>query len=126
MAVAAVESRWFGSFGTASMEGVLADLFAVNVLLQIVDGFLTYNALPLGFNEGNPLIGASMLTLGPATALLLFKAKACGLLILVRRGASPVFVARALQGTAIGYAFLAIIPWIGKLLAVAAITYSPL
>jgi len=126
MAVEAVESRWFGSFGAAPMQRVVADLFAVNVLLQIVDGLLTYNSLPFGFHEGNPLIGASMMTLGPATALMLFKAHACGLLLLISRGASPVFVARALQGTAIGYALLAIVPWIGKLLAVAAVTYSPL
>jgi len=126
MAVDAVESRSLGSFGTVPLELVLAELFAVNVLLQIVDGLLTYNAVQFGFPEGNPLLGASFVTLGPATALLLFKAKACGLLLLVRRAASTVFVARALQLTAIGVAFLAILPWIGKLLAVAALNYSML
>jgi len=126
MAVDAVECRGFGWLGTSPTGAVLAELFALNVLLQIVDGFLTYNALGFGFPEGNPLIGASMATLGPATALMLFKAKACGLLFLVQRQSSPVFATRALQVTAIGYAFFAIIPWIGKLLAVAAVSYWPL
>ena len=125
MAVEAVDSRWQQSFGTSPAERVLADLFALNVLLQIVDGLLTYNAMAFGFPEGNPILGASILALGPTSTLLLFKAKACGLLFLVRRQSGTVFIARALQGTALGYALLAIVPWIGKLLAVAAITYYP-
>jgi hypothetical protein len=123
VAVEAVESRLFWSFGTQPTERVLADLFALNVLLQIVDGILTYNALGLGFPEGNPLLGASIVTLGPASALLLFKAKACGLLLLIRRSSSTLFVERALQGTALSYALFAIVPWVGKLLAIAAVTY---
>lgn len=107
------------------LERTLADLFALNVLLQIVDGLLTYRALQLGFPEGNPLLVASFVTIGPLSTLFLFKAKACGLLLLVRRSASPAFGALALRGTALGYALLAIVPWIGKLSAFALLTMSP-
>ena len=106
------------------LERTLADLFALNVLLQIVDGLLTYRALQLGFPEGNPLLVASFVTIGPVATIFLFKAKACGLLLLVRRSASPGFGVLALRGTALGYALLAIVPWIGKLSAFALLTLS--
>lgn len=107
--------------GARSAELALADLFALNVLLQIVDGLLTYRALGVGLAEGNPLLSASIATIGPGSALLLFKAKACGYLVLIRRGASPTFVGPVLHAIALGYTLLAIVPWVGKLLAVAAI-----
>jgi len=107
------------------LERTLADLFALNVLLQIVDGLLTYRAVQLGFAEGNPLLVASFVAIGPTSTLFLFKAKACGLLLLVRRVASPAFGALALRGTALGYALLAIVPWIGKLCAFALVTLAP-
>ena len=37
------------------LELDLRKLFALNVLLQLVDGLLTYRALEIGFPEGNPL-----------------------------------------------------------------------
>jgi hypothetical protein len=126
MTVDAVGSRMLGSLDAHSVERVLADLFALNVLLQIVDGLLTYNAVQFGFPEGNPLLGASIAALGPGATLLLFKAKACGLLLLIRREASPLFCTHVLRGTALSYALLAIVPWIGKLLAVAAVSFAPL
>jgi hypothetical protein len=153
MAVEAVDTRLVGAFGAQPMEAAvgpaeatlelvppaiaifapalsrmdrtLADLFALNILLQIVDGILTYNALQLGFAEGNPLLAASFMTIGPLSTLCLFKAKACGLLLLVRRSASPAIGTWALQGTAVGYALLAIVPWIGKLCVFAALNVSP-
>jgi hypothetical protein len=113
--------RWRERYPVERSDVALANLFALNVLLQIVDGFLTYRALPLGFGEGNPILSASMATVGPGAALLLFKAKACGLLLLIRRSASPLLVSPVLHGLALGITLLAIVPWVGKLLAIALI-----
>ncbi|MET0153032.1 MAG: hypothetical protein ABW298_10555 [Candidatus Binatia bacterium] len=102
----------------------LRKLFALNVLLQLGDGMLTYQALQFGFPEGNPLIKASMATVGSGPALLLFKANACGLLLLLRRSAPPLLGASVLRGVALGVALLAVVPWLGKYLALAA-SWSP-
>ena len=107
-----------GRSGSA-IEIDLQELFAVNVLLQVADGFLTYQALRFGFSEANPILNSSMATLGSGTALLLFKAQACGLLMLVRRNVPPVFGSRVLRCTAVGYVLAAVVPWIGKLLVLA-------
>jgi hypothetical protein len=123
--VAAPVARSIAAF-IDPFERTLADLFALNVLLQIVDGLLTYRAIQLGFREGNPLLVASFVAIGPMSTLFLFKAKACALLLLVRRSASPAFGVLALRGTALGYALFAIVPWIGKLCAFALVTLPPL
>lgn len=98
----------------------LQELFAVNVLLQLADGFLTYQALQVGFAEANPILSGSMATLGSGTALMLFKAQACGLLLLIRRNVPPALGAWALRWTAVCYVLLAVVPWLGKLLVLAA------
>jgi len=103
-----------------SLELDLRKLFALNVLLQLVDGLLTYRALEIGFPEGNPLLRVWMALVGSGSALLLFKANACGLLLLVRRGVPPLVGARVLRGLAVGVALLAVVPWLGKYLAFAA------
>jgi hypothetical protein len=102
------------------LEIDLRQLFALNVLLQLVDGLLTYGGLQLGFPEGNPLINVSMANVGPGSTLLLFKANACGLLLLLRRSVPPPLGARALRAVALGVALLAVVPWLGKYLAFAA------
>lgn len=98
----------------------LQELFALNVLLQVADGFLTYQALRVGFAEANPILSGSMATLGSGTALMLFKAQACGLLLLIRRNVPPALGAWVLRWTAVGYVLLAVVPWLGKLLVLAA------
>ncbi len=102
------------------LEFDLRRLFALNVLLQLVDGLLTYRALQLGFPEGNPLLKLSMATVGSGTALLLFKANACGFLLLLRRCVPPLLGTRVLRAVALGVALLAVVPWLGKYLAFAA------
>ena len=92
-----------------ALELDLRKLFALNVLLQLVDGLLTYQALELGFPEGNPLLRLSMLTVGTGSALLLFKANACGLLMLIRRGVPPLLGVRVLRAMAVGVALLAVV-----------------
>jgi Domain of unknown function (DUF5658) len=103
----------------STIEIDVQELFAVNILLQITDGLLTYQALRFGFAEANPILNGSMATLGSGTALLLFKAQACGLLMLVRRNVPPVFGSRVLRCTAVGYVLAAVLPWIGKFLLLA-------
>jgi hypothetical protein len=102
------------------LELDLRQLFALNVLLQLVDGLLTYQALQIGFPEGNPLLKASMATVGVGSALLLFKANACALLLLLRRSVPPLLGASVLRGVALGVSLLAVVPWLGKYLAFAA------
>jgi hypothetical protein len=103
-----------------ALELDLRKLFALNVLLQLVDGLLTYRALEIGFLEGNPLLRVWMALVGAGSALLLFKANACGLLLVVRRGVPPLLGARLLRGLAVGVALMAVVPWLGKYLAFAA------
>jgi uncharacterized protein DUF5658 len=122
MHLGAIQVSGRGAAGERSVELDLADLLALNILLQIVDGVLTYRALPLGFAEGNPILGSTIAALGPGVALLLFKAKACGLLLLIRWRASPLLVAPLLNGIAVGTTLLAVVPWLGKLAAFAAMT----
>jgi Domain of unknown function (DUF5658) len=101
------------------VEVDLQELFAVNVLLQVADGFLTYQALRFGFSEANPILNSSIATLGSGTALLLFKAQACGLLMLLRRNVPPALGSRVLRCMAVGYVLAAVVPWLGKLLVLA-------
>ena len=100
-------------------ELTLRQLFALNILLQIADGTLTHGGLGLGFVEGNPVLSGSMSVLGVGTALLLWKAHACGLLFLVRRSPSA-WVSGALLATAVTMTLFALVPWIGKYASFAA------
>lgn len=102
----------------AVTERTLRELFALNVLLQLFDGFVTYQALQLGFDEGNPILRAAFVTLGTGPTLVLFKAKACGFLLLLRRTAPPAISAPAMRFVAIVYALGSLGPWLGSLLAV--------
>jgi len=115
---------WTWMAGMLAVDHVALDLrqlFALNVLLQLVDGLLTYSALQLGMPEGNPLLSASMATVGTEPALFLYKAGACGLLFLLQRGIRPALGAPVLLGMAMVTALGALVPWLGKLLAFAAI-----
>src|SRR5262245_47558766 len=99
--------------GAEAGETSLRQLFALNVLLQIADGSLTHAGIGLGFFEGNPLLESSMSLAGVGTALLLYKAQSCGLLLLLRRSPSA-HAATALTGTALAVTLLALVPWLGK------------
>lgn len=103
-----------------SGEMPLRELFALNVLVQLADGVLTYVGIELGFGEGNPVLAASMATLGVGSALLLYKAWACGLLLLVRRRCAPARSAFVLTGLALVVTLAALVPWIAKYAAFAA------
>ena len=95
----------------------LHQLFLLNISLQLFDGVATYQGLQLHWVEGNPLLAASMPYLGVGATLLLFKAKACGLLVVLRRCERRQFVPESMIVLAAAYTFLSFIPWLGNLLS---------
>ena len=95
----------------------LHQLFLLNVCLQMFDGMATYQGLLYHWNEGNPLLLATMPYLGVGTTLLLFKAKACGFLIVLRRLGERPLVYESLVVLATVYTFLSFIPWMTRLLS---------
>jgi hypothetical protein len=90
-------------------------LFVLNICLQIFDGVATYQGMQTGMGEGNPLIATAMAHLGIGSALLLFKAKACGCLLLLRRMGGRPLVTGALAGVAATYGALSFVPWLVQL-----------
>jgi hypothetical protein len=103
-----------------AMDAELRQLFALNVLLQLFDGLVTYQGVRLGMLEGNPILAAAFPALGLGSALMLFKAQACGFLVLLRRSAPPALGMQALWLIAVTYTLGSVAPWIGKLLPLAA------
>jgi hypothetical protein len=101
--------------GTAMQER-LQQLFVLNLCLQIFDGIATYQGLQQSWREGNPLLVASMPYLGTGTTLLLFKAKACGFLVLLRRCGERSFVYESMVALATVYGFFSFLPWMSRLL----------
>ena len=97
------------------MERELRELFALNVLLQLFDGMVTYQGLRLGLSEGNPIVAASFATLGVGASLLLFKAQACGMLFLLCRFLPGHFAGRVLWLLAVAYSLCSVAPWYGML-----------
>ncbi len=91
---------------------VVHHLFLLNICLQLFDGVATYIGVagsPAG--EGNPLIAGAMTEIGIGTALLLFKAKACGFLVLLRHLAGRPLVGEALLTVAATYGAFSFVPW---------------
>lgn len=105
---------------TAQGVEAVHKLFLLNICLQLFDGVATYQGVTTGAKEGNPLIAMAMANLGIGSALLLFKAKACGCLLLLRRMGDRPMVAAALGGVAVAYGFLSFVPWLVQLSALAA------
>ena len=65
------------------------------------------------------MIRAAMQALGNEQALLLFKAQACGWLVLLRRSPAPALACRALIGGAGLYFALSYVPWMAHFLSLA-------
>jgi Domain of unknown function (DUF5658) len=59
------------------------DLVTFNLLLQLTDGFVSYQALTLGAAEANPVVAAAIVNWGMVWGLLYSKTFACVLLLLV-------------------------------------------
>ena len=92
-------------------------LFILNICLQVFDGVATYQAVGSPAGEGNPLVAAAMTEIGIGYALLLFKAKACGCLVMLRGMAGRALVGVALTLLAATYGALSFFPWMSRILA---------
>jgi hypothetical protein len=93
----------------------LHQLFLLNLCLQLFDGIATYEGLRWHWCEGNPLLVATMPYLGVGTTLLLFKAKACGFLVVLRRLGERPMVYESMVMLATVYTFLSFIPWLTRI-----------
>jgi hypothetical protein len=95
----------------------LHQLFLLNLCLQIFDGVATYQGLNHRWSEGNPLLNSWMPYLGTGATLLLFKAKACGFLVILRRLADAPFVYESMVALATVYTFFSFIPWMSRIVS---------
>jgi len=95
----------------------LHQLFLLNLCLQLFDGVATYQGLHWHWNEGNPLLVAAMPYLGVGMTLLLFKAKACGFLVVLRRLGDRPLVYESMVVLATVYTFLSFLPWMMRLVS---------
>ena len=90
------------------------ELFVLNLALQLFDAVATYQGLKVGWREGNPILVTAFGYLGVGPTLLLFKAKACGLLFLLNRNRHHPMVLPALYVLAAVYTMMSLIPWTAK------------
>ena len=97
-------------------EEHLHQLFLLNLVLQMFDGVATYYGIT-HWGEGNPLITALIPTFGVGATLLLFKAKACGFLVVLRRLAGRRGVYESFVMLAVAYTALSFIPWMSRFLS---------
>ena len=104
---------------TRSVETHLYRLLVLNLALQLFDGVATYQGLRLGIGEANPILLAAFHLIGVGPALLLFKAKACGLLVLLHRATPARVGIVVLRGLAAVYCVLSLAPWLGKFASIA-------
>jgi hypothetical protein len=86
-------------------------------MLQLFDGLATYSGVRLGWNEANPLLLNAFEILGLGPTLLLFKALACALLLLLYRTAPPRLAGYTLRVLAAVYCVLSLGPWLAKFIA---------
>lgn len=90
------------------------DLFVLNIALQLFDAVATYQGVRIGCVEANPIIATAFGYFGIVPTLLLFKAKACGLLFLLNRNYTHRVVAPTLYTLATVYCVLSLVPWLTK------------
>ena len=102
------------------MELHLYRLLLLNLALQMFDGVATYQGLRIGVREANPILVAAFGLLGVGPALLLFKAKACGLLVLLHSKAPKRVGVTVLRALAAVYCVFSLGPWLGKFASMAA------
>jgi len=105
---------------TRDVDIHLYRLLMLNLALQMFDGVATYQGLRLGFREANPLLVTAFEFLGIGAALLLFKAMACGLLVLLRRAAPRHVGLTVMRALAAIYCVFSLGPWLGKFASLAA------
>ena len=94
----------------------LHQLFVLNVALQLFDGVATWQGHRL-WGEGNPLLGNLMASIGVGMTLVLFKAKACAFLVVLRRCWRYREAYEALLVLAAFYGGLSSVPWMLRLVS---------
>ncbi len=99
---------------------LLYQLFVVNMALQLFDGVATYQGVRAGFREANPILAQAFAQIGILPTLLLYKAYACGLLVVLLRVTPAHIGVPILRGLAAVYCVLSLGPWLGKLASIAA------
>jgi hypothetical protein len=93
------------------------ELFLLNLCLQLFDGVATYQGLRFHWSEGNPLLLSWMALIGIGPTLLLFKAKACAFLVVLRRFAGQPFVHGAFVVLACIYTVFSFVPWMTRIVS---------
>lgn len=102
-----------------SVDGHLGKLLLLNLMLQLFDGVATYQGLSVGFREANPLLVRAFLWVGPGSALLMVKAAACGLLLLLHQTSPPRIGVPVMRFLAAVYCLFSLGPWLGKFVSLA-------
>lgn len=92
-------------------ETRLHQLFVLNVALQLFDGIATFHG-HWRWGEGNPMLHILMTSMGVSAALVLFKAKACVFLVVLRRCWRYPEAYDALFVLAVFYASFSFVPWL--------------
>ena len=106
--------------GRAEVPGSpIYDLFLLNIVLQLFDGMATYTGIHMGVPEANRLLCNSFAMWGVGPSLLLFKAFACGVLLLLYRNTAEHIGRPALMLLAAVYCVFSLFPWLAKLLSLA-------
>lgn len=94
-------------------ESRLHQLFVLNVALQLFDGIATWQGHFL-WGEGNPVLQILMASLGVGATLVLFKAKACAFLVVLRRCWRYREAYDALVVLAAFYTSFSLVPWMAR------------
>jgi hypothetical protein len=97
-------------------EARLHQLFLLNLALQLFDGVATWQGFAF-FGEGNPLLVRLLPYLGIGVTVLLFKVKACGFLVVLRRCWQRREAHAALALLATFYGVFSFTPWMVRLVS---------
>lgn len=89
----------------------LQALFLANVVLQLLDGWVTFSGISRGFPEGNPLVASAMSSVGPVLGIAGVKFAAVALLFLIYQRREHPFVEPGLLSLAVTYTLFAVVPW---------------
>jgi hypothetical protein len=104
---------------TEASRSVFYDLFLLNIALQLFDGMATYAGMQMGVREANQLLCNAFAMWGVGRSLILFKAFACGLLLLLYRNTGEEVGRPALTLLAVVYCACSLFPWWAKLISLA-------
>ena len=118
--VGASDSRCASALTQAGVpRSLFYDLFLLNIVLQLFDGMATYAGVQMGVPEANQLLCSTFVVWGVGPSLVLFKAFACGTLVLLYRKTGEDIGRPALMLLAAVYCGFSLLPWSVKLISLA-------